>query len=490
MATPYLANALSIRKSLIYSYMDRYASLAVNIVASMVIARVLTPEDIGVFSVTMVLIAFVATVRDLGAGQYLIQEKELTIDRIRAVWAVQLGLGVLLALVVLVASVPVAHFYHEPRMRDIMLVVAANYVVNPFGSLTYAWQMREMRFDTLAIVRFTSTVVGTLVSIYMAWIGQGPISLAYGAFGSTLVNATMAMFFRPKDFPWLPGFKEIRRVLAFGSQLTGSSILQTLGGSAPELILGKLQNMTAAGLFSRASGLVYMFSRMVLEGMNVVAISWFAKQSRQNESISPTFLRATSYVTALGWAFSLGVIFLAHPTIRVMYGDQWDGAVDLTRLMALSLACSLPAALCHPALMALGSVTRMLRVTGYTTLSTVVLTAIGAYFGLMTMGVFAVLASVVRTGAWLISTRTEIQFQWPELLSRMLGSAAVAAASAIGPLCAFVVYGPYPTHSWPALGLGVPTSMLGFLLGLILFKHPLLEELQPLWAKLRKAKQS
>ena len=76
---------MSIRKSLVYSYLDRYASLVVSIVSSMVIARVLTPEDIGVFSVTMVLISFVATVRDLGAGQYLIQEKELTTDRIRAV---------------------------------------------------------------------------------------------------------------------------------------------------------------------------------------------------------------------------------------------------------------------------------------------------------------------------------------------------------------------------------------------------------------------
>ncbi|HZV67176.1 MAG TPA: oligosaccharide flippase family protein [Telluria sp.] len=74
----------------------------------MVIARLLTPADIGVFSVTMVLLTFVASVRDMGAGGYLVQEKEITIDRIRAVWAVQLGLGIFLSLLVLAASVPVA----------------------------------------------------------------------------------------------------------------------------------------------------------------------------------------------------------------------------------------------------------------------------------------------------------------------------------------------------------------------------------------------
>lgn len=484
---PNLATALSIRKSLIYSYLDRYASLAVNIVSSMVIARMLTPADIGVFSVTMVLISFVATVRDLGAGQYLIQEKELTTDRIRAVWAVQLGLGVFLGLLVLASSVPVASFYKEPRMRDIMLVVAANYMVNPFGSLTYAWQMREMRFDALALVRFTSTLVGALVSIYTAWLGYGPISLAFGAMGTTLVNAGMAVFFRPKNFPWLPGLKEVRRVLAFGSQLTGSSVLQTVGYSTPELVLGKLQGMTATGLYSRSNGLVSMFSRLVLEGMNVVAISWFAKQSRENESIAPTFLRATSYVTALGWAFTAGVVFLAHPTIRIMYGDQWDGAVDLTRLIALSMAFSLPCALCQPALMALGSVKRMLRINAITTVFTIVLTGIGAYFGLMPMAFFGMLAMIVRSWVWLVNTRQEVQFSWAELASRMLNSAAVAAAAGLGPLCAFLVYGAYPASSWPVLAMGVPSSFAGFLLGLMLFKHPLLEELQPLWAKIRKS---
>lgn len=65
---------MSVRRALGYSYLDRYASLILGSVSSMVIARLLTPADIGVFSVTMVLLAFVSTVRDMGAGGYLVQE--------------------------------------------------------------------------------------------------------------------------------------------------------------------------------------------------------------------------------------------------------------------------------------------------------------------------------------------------------------------------------------------------------------------------------
>ena len=84
---------MSTRNSLFFSFLDRYASLVITIISSMVIARLLTPAEIGVFSVTIVLVSFVTTVRDMGAGQYMVQEKELTTERIRSVWAVQLGLG-------------------------------------------------------------------------------------------------------------------------------------------------------------------------------------------------------------------------------------------------------------------------------------------------------------------------------------------------------------------------------------------------------------
>lgn len=469
---------VTIRKSLFYSYLDRYASLVLNMAASMIIARLLTPEDIGVFSVTMVLLTFVATVRDMGAGGYLVQEKELTVDRIRAVWSVQLGLGVGLAILVLIASVPVASFYGEPRMRDIMMVVALNYAINPFGSLTYAWQIREMRFDALALVRFTATLVGGAVSVYLAWRGFGPLGLALASVASTLVNALMAVYFRPKWFPWLPGLKEIRRVLTFGSQSTGSSMMQTLAGSAPEMLLGKLQSMVAVGLFSRASGLVAMFQRMVLDGISSVAQSWFAKQSRDYGSIAQPFMKATSYVSAVGWAFTLGIIFLAHPAIRILYGPQWGSAVELTRLLAGALACGMPAAMCTSALMAVGAVNRILRGSVFTTVVTVVLIAIGAVLGLLPMGAAMVVATIVRTWFWLMTTRKEIKFNWAELMTTLRDSAIVGLAAGVGPGIAFVLYGPYPANIWLPMAIGVPGAVAGFVGAIIVVKHPLLDELQ------------
>ncbi|WP_426116191.1 oligosaccharide flippase family protein [Massilia sp. PWRC2] len=468
---------MDIRKSLVFSYLDRYASLIINIVSSMVIARMLTPADIGVFSVTVVLLTFIASIRDMGAGNYLVQEKEITIDRVRAVWAVQLGLGVLLALVVLAASVPVALFYKEPRMRDIMLVVALNYAINPFGSLTYAWQIREMRFDALAIVRFSATLAGAVVSIVCAWRGYGPISLAYGSLASTTVNAAMAVHYRPAWFPWLPGIKEIRRVLAFGSQTTGAAVIQNIAGNAPELLLAKLQSMTATGLYSRASGLILMFERLVLAGIGAVAVSWFAKQSRDHGDIAQPFIKATSYICAIGIAFSLGTIFLAHSAMRVLYGPQWDGAIELTRLLAVALAFSLPASMCNAALMATGGASRVLRGTAVTTVIAVILVTIGAYGGLTQMGVCLIISSAFRTIYWLQQTRAALGFAWSDLGSAVWKSTLVGMGAGVAPLLVYCIFGALPANIWWPLVFGVPGAFIGFVAMSTLVKHPIQEEI-------------
>jgi O-antigen/teichoic acid export membrane protein len=474
---------VNIRRSLLYSYIDRYASLVVNIGSSMVIARLLTPGDIGTFSITVVLLTYVATLRDMGAGNYLVQERELTVERIRAVWAVQLGLGLLLALLVLAMSVPVALLYNEPRMRDILMVVALNYAINPFGSLTYAWQIREMRFDELTIARFTSTLAGALVSIFLAWKQMGPISLAFGSLATTVVNSLLAVYFRPAWFPWLPGLAEIRRVLAFGTRTTGVSMIDTLFGNMPELLLGKFHGMTATGLYSRANGLVTMFDKMVLSGMLTVALSWFAKQSREHNTIAQPFLKATAYVTALGWPFAIALIFLAHPVMRILYGPQWDGAVDITRILAFSFIVGLPAQMCISSLMALGRPGDVLRGMAITTALSLPLIAVGAYFGSHQLAAATILTSLLRMSYWLNAARQAVQFEWQALRKVLLQSATVGVGAGIGPALVALEFGFQSEMIWGTVLLGGVGAALGFLLAVYLSRHPLSEELMALRAR-------
>jgi len=478
---------VSIRKALIFSLLDRNASLVIGIASSMALARLLTPTDIGVFSVTMVLLSFVTTFRDFGAGQYLVQTQSLTPDRIRAVWTLQLGIGVFIALLSFGASFPVSDFYHEPRMRDIMWVLGLSYLVNPFGSLTYAWLMRSLKFETLAFMRFTSTLAGALVSIFLAWKGLGPISLAWGNLATICTNAFIATFYRPRDFPLLPGIKEIKVVASFGARLTSTSIIETLTQGAPELILAKLQNLTDVGMFSRANGLMALFSRLVSDAVASVAVPMFAQASREGTGLAASFLKANMYMTALAWAFAGSVAVLAQPLIAVLYGPQWHSAVAVTQWLACAAAVVAPASLCYQVLVGAGALTRLLRIMAVASFLTVLGAAIGAWFSLITMTWCLIAAGALSSLAWLWMTRLELGFAWSALLRGQLHSLLVALG-AIVPVA--LVQWASSSQGWPNLVTLLASALVGgigllaFVLG---FRHPMADEIRPLLARLRRA---
>ena len=82
-----------------------------------------------------------------------------------------------------------------------MLLLAVNFAINPRGSITFAWLMREMRFEAVAVMRATSTLAGVVTSVGLAFAGAGPISLAWGSVCTTLVNAAVSLAYRPSGFP-------------------------------------------------------------------------------------------------------------------------------------------------------------------------------------------------------------------------------------------------------------------------------------------------
>jgi O-antigen/teichoic acid export membrane protein len=477
---------MSTRRALFFSFLDRYAALVLSIVSSMFIARLLTPAEIGVFSVTMVFIMFISSMRDLGAGQYLVQEKELTPERIRATWTVLLGTGLFMALVVLAAAYPVAHFYNEPRMVEIMWVIAINFAVNPFGSMTYAWLMREMRFDALATMRFGGSLAGTCTSVFLAWKGHGPISLAYGNLLSTLVNAAISLRYRPENFAWLPGFKDVRRVIGFGSKISATSLIWNIASGAPELFLGKLQNLAAAGMYSRGNGLAQMFQRMILDATQAVALPMFAKAQREVGNISEPLLRALSYVTALGWSFFLGLALMGFPLTRLLYGNQWDDSVSLMRLLAIGMAIGLPAAMCPSALMATGYASRILGISLVVVPIQVLCVGLGAMISLEGAGIGFVVSQVCTVPIWLIVTQREIKFEWQSLVRVLARSAGVAFVVTLAPISSVVFYGLQPQSSVAPLVLAGSVGLALFWVAARWLRHPIQDEIDRVTTQLQR----
>ena len=468
----------STRQALVFSFLDRYAGLVLHTVSSMVIARLLTPAEIGVYSVVMVLLGFVAVFRDFGAGQYLVQHREASPDVMRATATMQLGLGALFAIAVFAGSWPLASFYDDPRITPIMHVLALNFLATPFLSFPNALLVRAMEFRTIAAIRFVGSLGHASVAVGLAFRGYGPISLAWANLATTLIGIGMTALLTQLPLSQRPTTRRLRNVLGFGGGLTLASLLNTARGGAPELLLGKLRSLTEAGLMSRAQGLVAMFQQLVLDAVGTVALPYFAREVRAGNALGMPFIRAAELIVGLGWAFFGVLALLAFPVVRLLYGLQWDDSVLPVRWLALASALALPGLVCHAPLVAIGALGDVLRASTAAVILGVAAAAIGAWHGVTAVAQWQVGAAAITSVYWLWLAQRRIDMSWRDLAASMGRSAAVAAAAMAVPLGTVLLLGWRPAGS-PLITLScVPLAAVMLALAARATRHALWVEVE------------
>jgi O-antigen/teichoic acid export membrane protein len=469
---------MSTRRALLLSFLDRYSGLAITVISSMIIARLLKPEEIGVFSVAMAMLAFVATMRDMGAGQYIVQAQDVDDGLLKAVWTILFSVGLTLSAAIALLAVPVSSFYGEPRLREVMWVMALTYLLTPIGAITYALLMREMRFGAIAIIRFCSSLAIAFVSITLALQDMGPISLAWGAFAGSAVTAVTSLFFRRHRQPWALSFSGARAVLTFGGQLTATSMINTVVTSTPDFAIGKMQGMHEAGLYSRSNGLVAMVNRLFSDAIWAVASAHFAKQKRELTSQSTHFLFGLSVMTLVGFSFAIVLGVLADPITRVLYGNQWGESVALTQLLAVASALTAGNSLCIALVTGVGRGDLVLRATLMSGVALVVAALVGAAADLSTLGQLVICASAFSGFVWLQHARLVCDLPIRSLSMAITRSAltALIGCGILFPISLLSHFRNLPAIVQLAVGFGL--CALGLTLSMLLTKHELASEVK------------
>ncbi|HET7031790.1 MAG TPA: oligosaccharide flippase family protein [Casimicrobiaceae bacterium] len=468
---------MSTRKALVFSFADRHSGLVIHMATAIVIARLLTPGDIGVYSIAMVLVTFVSNFRDLGAGQYLVQKRQITQDDLRAVWAVQLYVGLILASVVAVASFPAAAIYREPRMIGILWVVALNFAITPVMGYQYAWLVREMRFGALASIRFSSAIATSIVAIGLAWKEVGPISLAWGNLAGTIAGIAVFALLDYSKLPWRPKISRVKEVITFGGMMTLLTLIRSINYGMAEMFLGRLQGMHDTGLYSRARGIVSVFDDIVTAAVNTVAMPYFAKELRLGRDVKGPFLHASALVTVLGWSFYGSLAVLAYPTIRLLYGDQWDDAVDPARWLAIGSLFLVTSSVCLGPLLALGALTPLVRVSLVVFGVEAVMAGFGAYLGLLMLTKILIIVCAIQMTLWLRLGHRFVGFEWSDLFRTYRGSAIVAIATTSIPLVTMLYFGWRSPSIVLSLSIAVPGGLAAFLAASWAVKHPIWSEI-------------
>jgi O-antigen/teichoic acid export membrane protein len=468
---------ISTKKSIGISFAGQYVETAIHFVAVMILARILSPEDIGIYTVAAFLMAVLHAFREFGVVQYLIQEHELTKEKMQTATGVAILLATAVAVSLLALSGPIADLYGKPQLKKIIVVMALTFAISPLGSLLYSLLRREMEFKKIFVVQIISALSHVTVAITLASLGYGALSLAWANFCGVLAGGIVFNLMRPKWVPWLPRFRNMKAILTFGSIASIGNAANTAGTNVPDLIVGKVMDMTSVGYLSRANGLIQLFARLLTQSLLPLALPYFSQVRRKGESVSTHYLASMVYLTVFAWPFFAVLTVLAEPLVRTLYGPQWDNSVPIVRWLCIAGAISALTLFAGQVMVANGQVRHSTCSQLLAQTFRIAAVLIASMHSLVDVAIAMVASEGVTllVVSWYLRKTTNVGIV--AVLYACRKNAVVAVCSAMVPLILKMSWKSNDLHPWLPLALGILGATAGWITGLFLTKHPLTDHL-------------
>jgi teichuronic acid exporter len=359
---------------------------------TIVLARLLTPADYGLFAMALSVLAFVEIFQEFGLGAAIIQRQQVTREQLNAVFWIVVGASTALAGVVFLGAGVAGTFYGEPQLPALLRVLSIAFVLNSLGMVPQTLLTKEIYLHRRSVAEVAGVMLSIPVALALAFLGYGVWALvvAHVARAVTL-NLALAILAR-----WVPGLGvtlvDMREILRFGLRVVGGHVVTTLSNSVNIGILGRMLGGHAVGLYSMGRGLADGPHRISTSVISQVSFPIFSKVQGDRASLTRYFLSISKYLAIISLPIQVGMALIAAELVPIVLSPSWNEMVGLLQLFALggvAVVLSLPVS---PLLNACGRPEVVLKFVSVSSVATAVALLAGATFGLTGVAV-----------AWLVS---------------------------------------------------------------------------------------
>jgi PST family polysaccharide transporter len=313
------------------SALSRLAWLA----ALAVLARLLAPEDFGLFAFGLVFLTYLETIGDLGTGQALIHWPRRTADAAHLTFYANLAMGVLWFALAQAAAPWVAAFFRSPDGEPVIRVLAVSFLIRALGNTHDALCQKELRFKARLIPETALTAGKGLLAVALAFAGFGLWALVWGQLAG-LVLQTIALW---AIVPWRPGGRWpgdlVRPMLVYGRGIIAVNVLAAVVHHADLVVVGRMLGTTALGFYQMATKVPEVAVTLAVWVVGRVLFAAFSRAHAAGRDLARGYLAALRYVSLVTVPAAAGLFAVAEPLVRSLFGDAWLPTVPILRALAV-----------------------------------------------------------------------------------------------------------------------------------------------------------
>ena len=329
---------MSLRRSLTWTYAAQIFSVVLTFASTIVVARLVSPRDFGIFAMANALTTIINVFLQFGLGKYIMREAEVSRDLLRSVFTINCLLTFVYVALILAGALTAGPLFGSPEVGKFLLVFALSPLIAMFEFIPSTLAARAMRFGLISAMAVLRAVVLAAVTILLALQRAEYMSFAWAQVAAWLATCLLFNLVVWRPDVWKPRLTGARDILRFGFDMVGIAGAAQLNNRGGEMILGSLQGLAPLGLYTRASSLpTSLTSTLFTAGSNVV-FSRLSDDLRTRGTIHETYLRFMRMIIGLMWPSLVGIAILAQPLILTLYGAKWQPAANPLALLAIAAA--------------------------------------------------------------------------------------------------------------------------------------------------------
>lgn len=416
----------------------RIAQRGLGVVRMVVLARLLTPEDFGLFAIALTSLAALESVTEAGVTPALIQRREQPQQLFHTAWTLGLVRRAFVVGSLLAAAPAIAGFFDAHEAGSVIRTMSAVLVLDALMNVALVELERDLRFARVSSVRIVGVIVETGAAVAAALVLRNVWALVIGAILGKAAEVVASYAVR-RHRPRLElRSVHVRELLDFGRWVFLSRAGLFLATNLDDILVGRMLPTSSLGSYQLAYRLGSLPTTEFSHVLNRVAFPVYARTQTSIESTTLLVQRSTSIVASGALPVAAITAVLSEPLVMTILGPTWSDAVDPLRLLALYGALRAIGAVHGAAMLGLGrpDVEAKVVLIGVTNMAWILPIAIGAW-GLTGAAAGMVAVSFLNRLLSSAATARVLSCKWGALIQPLLGS-TVAASLAAGAAAAVV----------------------------------------------------
>lgn len=312
---------------MMWSAIQKYSMEIIGFISSIILARLLTPDDYGAIGMLAIFMSLAQVFIDAGFGSALIQKKEPTQTDYSTVFFFNIGMSLVLYLILFFSAPAIASFYRMPILSRILRIQGLILFIYAFSIIQQNQIRKNLHFKKLSIITIITSVISLIVTVTMAFMGCGVWALVAQNFVGALLPCVffwITINWRPS---WVYSWSSFKELFGFGSYMFFTHLFTTFSQRITGLLVGRWYDSTTMGYYSKAST-TSKYATLSISGVMIqTTYPLYASVQDDKQKLINVVKRITSTLAYITVPMLCLLILVAKPLFVFLYSDRWLDSV-------------------------------------------------------------------------------------------------------------------------------------------------------------------